>query len=115
LAIFSRRHYPTLDAFRNATGEPGWVAARTVGTRIDLQPAASSHETLHHELLHVLVETHAAPGLPVWFPKESWNGWPIAIVAQRSPAGSTTPVSGSGPIAPEPNRCTRTGRRAYPR
>lgn len=59
--------YPNLDAFRNATGEPGWVAARTRGTRIDLQPAASSHETLRHELLHVLVESHAAPGLPVWF------------------------------------------------
>jgi stage II sporulation protein D len=59
--------YPNLDAFRNATGEPGWVAARTVGKRIDLQPAASSRETLHHELLHVLVESHAAPGLPVWF------------------------------------------------
>ena len=35
------RVYPDLDTFRNATGEPGWVAAHTMGTRIQLQPAAT--------------------------------------------------------------------------
>ncbi|MGO9254702.1 MAG: SpoIID/LytB domain-containing protein [Bryobacteraceae bacterium] len=67
------RVYPDLDTFRNATGEPGWVAARTEGRRVHLQPAevlrsrGALDSTLHHELLHVLIEAHAAPGLPVWF------------------------------------------------
>ncbi len=65
------RVYPDLDTFRNATGEPGWVAARTEASRIDLQPIAllgiRLESTLSHELIHVLVESQAAPGLPVWF------------------------------------------------
>lgn len=67
------RVYPDLDAFRNATGEPGWVAARTSGQTIDLQPATVLQtrgilaQTLRHEVLHVAIERQAAPGLPVWF------------------------------------------------
>ena len=67
------RVYPDVETFRNATGEPGWVAARTSGRRIQLQPAAVLRErgaldsTVHHELLHVFVEAQAAAGLPVWF------------------------------------------------
>jgi stage II sporulation protein D len=67
------RVYPDLDTFRNATGEPGWVAARASGTRIDLQPIAglrskgALESTLTHEWMHVLLESGAAPGLPVWF------------------------------------------------
>jgi stage II sporulation protein D len=67
------RVYPDLDTFRNATGEPGWVAARTEGRSIHLQPVAllrsrdALESTLSHELLHVLIESQAAPGLPVWF------------------------------------------------
>ena len=67
------RVYPDLDTFRDATGEPGWVAAHTVGRRIHLQPVAvlqrrdALESTLSHELLHVIVEAQAAPGLPVWF------------------------------------------------
>jgi len=70
------RIYPDLDSFRNATGEPGWVAAHTEGRRIDLQPVAALRSrdvldsTLSHELLHVLVELHApraASSLPLWF------------------------------------------------
>jgi stage II sporulation protein D len=65
--------YPDVETFRNATGEPGWVAARTSGGRIHLQPAAvlrargALDSTIHHELLHVFVEAQAAPGIPVWF------------------------------------------------
>ena len=65
--------YPDLDYFRNATGEPGWVAARMRGTRIDLQPVdilkrhGAVRSTLEHELIHCLVESAARPGLPVWF------------------------------------------------
>ncbi len=67
------RVYPDLDAFRNATGEPGWVAARTDGRRIHLQPVALLRSrglvdsTLSHELAHVMMEAQAAPGLPLWF------------------------------------------------
>lgn len=57
------RLYPDVETFRNATGEPGWVAAHTVGRRIDLQTPGA----LRHELLHVLIESHATVQLPVWF------------------------------------------------
>lgn len=65
--------YPDLDAFRNSTGEPGWVAARTRGAKIELQPVAvlKSHNalagTLEHELVHSFIEYRARTGLPVWF------------------------------------------------
>jgi stage II sporulation protein D len=70
------RVYPDLDTFRNATGEPGWVAAHTVGRYIDLQPVAvlrgrnALDSTLSHELLHALIELRAsrsASNLPEWF------------------------------------------------
>jgi len=65
--------YPTVAAFRDATGEPGWVAASTRGRTIRLQPtdvlrdAGRLEGTLRHELLHMLVESHAKPGTPLWF------------------------------------------------
>lgn len=67
------RVYPDVDSFRNATSEPGWVAAKTSGWKVDIQPTnvldtrGVLRQTLRHEVLHALVETHAAPGLPVWF------------------------------------------------
>jgi stage II sporulation protein D len=67
------RVYPDVESFRNATGEPGWVAAYTQGRRIHLQPAAVLRnrgvleKTLRHEFWHVLVESQAAPGLSLWF------------------------------------------------
>ena len=57
------RLYPDVETFRNATGEPGWVAAHTTGVHIHLQTAAA----LRHELLHALVEAQATASLPVWF------------------------------------------------
>jgi stage II sporulation protein D len=65
--------YPTVAAFRDATGEPGWVAASTRGRTIRLQPtdvlrdASTLDSTLRHELLHILVESHARAGTPLWF------------------------------------------------
>jgi stage II sporulation protein D len=67
------RVYPDLDTFRNATGEPGWVAAHTVGRRIDLQPVSilqsrqALESTLLHELVHVLMDSQGGPALPTWF------------------------------------------------
>ena len=61
------RVYPDLDTFRNATGEPGWIAGRTEGRRIQLRPARPSiEETLRHELCHVMVESEASPSQPMW-------------------------------------------------
>jgi stage II sporulation protein D len=61
------RLYPDVATFRDATGEPGWVAAHTVGVEIHLQPSPDLRPTLRHEFLHVLVESHTTAPLPVWF------------------------------------------------
>jgi stage II sporulation protein D len=68
------RVYPDLDTFRNATGEPGWVAAHTEGRRISLQPSAvlrakaALDSTLAHELAHAFVESQSLPrATPLWF------------------------------------------------
>ena len=67
------RVYPTVAIYRDSTGEPGWVAASTVGRVIRLQPLATLkrsgtlESTLRHEFLHMLVEKRARSGLPLWF------------------------------------------------
>ncbi len=65
--------YPTVAAFRNSTGEPGWVAAATRGRTIQMQPSNVLRETgtlestIRHELLHMLIDSYALPGTPLWF------------------------------------------------
>jgi len=65
--------FSTLDSYRNTTGQPGWVAASTRGQTIRLQPLADLRRrailepTLRQELYHLLVETRASRGLPLWF------------------------------------------------
>ena len=65
--------YATVAAFRNSTGEPGWVAASTKGRTIQLQPpdvlrqAGTLDSTLRHEFLHMLIEEYVRPGTPLWF------------------------------------------------
>ena len=65
--------YATVADFRNATGEPGWVAASTHGRTIQLQPpdvlrqAGTLDNTVDHELLHALLDSYAHPGTPLWF------------------------------------------------
>ena len=65
--------FPSIDTYRDTTGEPGWVAASTRGLTIRLQPVHVLQErgalesTLRHEFLHMLVESHARPDLPLWF------------------------------------------------
>ena len=67
------RIYPTVAAFRDATGEPGYVAASTIGRTVRIQPAAMLRSTgkldstLLHEMLHVAVESQASPKTPQWF------------------------------------------------
>jgi stage II sporulation protein D len=76
IAIDSRprvRIYPSVAAFRDATGEPGSVAASTLGRTIRMQPLGILRSSgkldaiLLHEMLHVAVESRAKPGLPEWF------------------------------------------------
>ncbi len=61
------RVYPDVESFRDATGEPGWVAAYTHGTRIELQPVRDAEPIIRHETWHVLIESQAAASLPLWF------------------------------------------------
>ena len=67
------RVYPSVSVFRNATGDPGWVAASTRGRVVRLEPVevliASGvlDRTLRHEFLHLILESHARPGIPLWF------------------------------------------------
>ncbi|MGH9657806.1 MAG: SpoIID/LytB domain-containing protein, partial [Bryobacteraceae bacterium] len=66
-AVRPRVHlYPTVATFRDATGEPGWVAASTRAGVVRLQPSARSPQTLKHELAHVLIESRARAGAPLW-------------------------------------------------
>jgi stage II sporulation protein D len=67
------RVFPSLDTYRNTTGQPGWIAAYTRGHRISLQPLAVLKQksildsTLRHELTHLLVEARARADTPLWF------------------------------------------------
>jgi len=76
IAIDSRprvRIYPSVAVFRDATGEPGSVAASTLGRTIRMQPLGMLRSSgkldaiMLHEMLHVAVESRAKPGLPEWF------------------------------------------------
>jgi stage II sporulation protein D len=65
--------YPDMESYRNGTGEPGWVAAHTLETRIETQPLTTLQQhggfrpVIRHELLHAIIESAARPGLPLWF------------------------------------------------
>jgi stage II sporulation protein D len=63
--------YPTVAMFRDATGEPGWVAASTRHQRMRVQSPSVLHEkfenVVRHEFLHMLVEDNAEPSTPLWF------------------------------------------------
>jgi len=65
--------FSTLDRYRDVTGQPGWVAASTRGHTIRLQPLdvlrkkSILESTLRHELFHLLIESRARAGLPLWF------------------------------------------------
>jgi stage II sporulation protein D len=85
------RVYPDAQGFRDATGEPGWVAAYAHGTRVEMQPVADTGKILRHELMHVLLEWQAAPALPLWFREglvEYLSGAVVASGAARIPSDS---------------------------
>jgi len=67
------RVYPSVRVYWNAAGEPGWVAASTRGRVVRMEPqevlraAGALDSTLRHEFLHLLVESRARAGIPLWF------------------------------------------------
>jgi stage II sporulation protein D len=91
--------YPTLDAYRNSTGQPGWVAASTKGRTIRVQPLKELEKrgilesTIRHEVLHVLVEARAAAKTPLWFREGI-----VLVLSNESAQGSATPEMTDGQI-----------------
>jgi stage II sporulation protein D len=89
--------FPTLDAYRDTTGQPGWVAASSRGSTVRLQPLATLRvrgvleSTLRHELLHMILEARAAKQAPLWL-REG-----LALYFDGSPA----PPTGARPLSPE--------------
>ena len=63
--------HPSSGSFGRETGEPWWSAARTRGSRIDLQPPdvlnqrGTLESTIRHEMAHVLTEP-ILQGRPLW-------------------------------------------------
>lgn len=79
------RVYPTVAIFRNATGEPGWVAASTRGRVIRVQPAGANRDVLRHEIFHLLIESHASAALPWWFRE----GLALSLAGGPQPSAAT--------------------------
>lgn len=81
------RIYPSVAAFRDATGQSGTIAAVTQGTTIRLQPVnilqskGVLDSTLLHEMLHVVLESQSAPAHPWWF-REGM----VLILANETPS-----------------------------
>ena len=78
---FTVRAFPSTPAFRQATLEPGWIAALTEGDWIGTQPLrtlASRQllaDTMRHEFLHALVEREAGPKAPLWLREGLVEAW----------------------------------------
>ena len=102
--------FATLDEFRDTTGQPGWVAASTRGNTIRLQPLAQLRarsileSTLRHELFHVLVESKAAAGTPLWFRE----GLVLYFTGEIAGSATAEPIAAANiedpPAAPQPRR-----------
>ncbi|MGB6692534.1 MAG: SpoIID/LytB domain-containing protein, partial [Terracidiphilus sp.] len=97
---FTVRAFSSTPTFRDATLEPGWVAAFAQGDWIATQPLrtlAARHllvPTLRHEFLHALIECQAGPGAPLWLREglaESWGNDLQPGASDREPQ-STRPA-----------------------
>ena len=100
--------FPTLDRYRDTTGQPGWVAATTRGQTVRLQPLADLRKrsilesTLRHEFFHLLIEPRARPNTPLWFREglvlylsdpEKRNSAPAALTDKETEAILRNPTS----------------------
>jgi stage II sporulation protein D len=87
--------FSTIDSYRNETGEPGWVAASTRVRTIRLQPIAQLksksilESTLRHELFHLLIESKARAGIPLWFRE----GLALYLASPENPASPPVDMS----------------------
>lgn len=78
---FTVRSFASTQAFRDATLEPGWVAAFTRGDWIATQPLrtlATRHlisGTMRHEFLHALIEREAGDKTPLWLREGLAEAW----------------------------------------
>jgi stage II sporulation protein D len=78
---FTVRAFPSTEAFRDATLEPGWVSAFDSGDWIATQPLrtlAARHliaATLRHEFLHALIEHEAGSKAQLWLREGLAEAW----------------------------------------
>jgi stage II sporulation protein D len=88
--------FPTIDTYRNETGQPGWVAASTRLHTIRLQPIAQLksksilESTLRHELFHLLIESKSRAGIPLWFRE----GLALYLASPENTATPATEMTG---------------------
>jgi stage II sporulation protein D len=81
--------YPTVAAFRDATGNAGSVAGSAEGFTIRMQPEAVLRargvlaQTIRHELLHVVLESNTSANHPWWFRE----GLVVYLNRERHPDG----------------------------
>ncbi len=100
--------FPTLDRYRDATGQPGWVAATTRGQTVRLQTLADLRKrsilesTLRHEFFHLLIESRSRSNTPLWFREglvlylsdpDKRNSQPTALTDKEMEAILRNPVS----------------------
>ena len=89
------RVYPSVATFRNATGEPGFVAASTRGRTIRLQPAGRLlaegrlESILLHEMLHIALARKSGAPLPRWL-EEGLALWLEEPLAKPAPLDAAT-------------------------
>jgi stage II sporulation protein D (peptidoglycan lytic transglycosylase) len=80
-ASFTVRAFVSTRAFREATLEPGWVAAFAQGDAIATQPLRTLAArrllaaTTRHEFLHALIEGEAGSKAPLWLREGLAEGW----------------------------------------
>jgi stage II sporulation protein D len=58
--------FPSLETFRNATGDSGNILASTRGTVIRAQPTIDA-PTIRHEIWHAVIESRVPRDIPDWF------------------------------------------------
>ena len=78
---FTVRAFPSTEAFRDATLEPGWVAAFESNNWIATQPLRTLSArrllsaTLRHEFLHALIEREAGHKTQLWLREGLAEAW----------------------------------------
>jgi stage II sporulation protein D len=99
-APFTVRAFASTAAFRQATLEPGWIAAFTEGDWIGTQPLRTLAarqllaDTMRHEFLHALVEREAGPKAPLWLREGLVEAWSETAPAKSPSAKPRLTIDG---------------------